>query len=448
MSKEIVLGSSMVCVRYTKLRTVRQLGLMEAHGKRAMGGLAHVDLSRTELNRFYLGRVSNGWGIAPCNLGLLWEKFKHEEQLTLPKGRAVASHVILSADPERLIVADTLEAWIERSLEWAEMTWPRQVIAARLDLDESSPHLDVFLVPNEMQGDKYGNQFRAISPACGSRGKALCFSALQTSYALHLAPLGFKRGTPKSDTQASNIPVRKYRADLYFEVMRATQLRLELEADLERERLRLAELENWAASLDQKESAIKEQTLAQRQLTLELQRREIASAALAAQLQQEMLRAKAVQAAANDFQNRLLLREQSVKESELAISEAEEYIDRIECEVENLRDKAHTEEKKTTTILEALILFEHMLKDNQMWYLETLDDDIFHFGIQQEVADMMNDAHPELLRALAEAQQQLTQLSTQQRLHFAQMFHSVVAILTDGFTTANDQAVARRVALT
>jgi hypothetical protein len=214
-------------------------------------------ISLTHLNRFYLGKVSQQWGIDPCDLGLLWKRFKHEEKLTLPKKRAVAAHVILTADPQRLEDPAILDAWVKRSLEWTEITWPRQVIAARLDLDESSPHLDVFLVPNEIQGDKHGNRFRAISPACGSRGKTLYFSALQTSYASYMNPLGFRRGAPKSDTHASNIPVRKYRADLYFEVTRAKQLRMELEADRERERLQRAELEAWAASLNQKETNLR-----------------------------------------------------------------------------------------------------------------------------------------------------------------------------------------------
>jgi hypothetical protein len=192
--------------------------------------------------------------------------------------------------------------------------------------------------------------------------------------------------------------------------------------------------------------SLNEQALAQKQAFIDIQRQSTANAERAAQLQQERLAAKAVQEAAIDFQNNLLLREQKIKESEVAISEAGGYVDQLEYAVEDLQDKAHAKERQITIILEALRLFEHILKDNRKWHLETLDDLSFYLGIQPEVADMMIDARPELLHALAEAQQQLTQLSAQQCLSLTQLVHAIGAILPEDLTMSDDQTIAPTVA--
>ncbi len=446
MTQHISPGSSKVCVRFKKLKTVQQLGLMEAHGKRAMGALNHVDASRSKFNRFYLGEATRDYGINAGNLTELWKSFVAEENLPLRRGRAVAAHVILIADPERLKDPATLEAWTTHSLQWAEATWQRQVIAARLDMDETSPHLDVFLVPHEMQSDKHGNEFKAISVASATRGKQLSYPALQSSYARCMEPLGFRRGSPRSETQASNIPVGRYRADIFHELARAKQLRIEAEASDERQRRRSAQLEAWSADFDNKKAILKRESEALKLRISDVEQQEVANAALAAQLQQREIAVQMAQNAATQFQSRLNDQIRDIEEREADLADAEDDRRQLEWTIETMSNQVQAHEEKISVASQLLQILGRGLDDNHAWEFKTLYDMVNQLEIPPETIDLIHAAKPELLDDLFESQQCLANLSESQRQQLAYLLNDLVSALKHDDDTRYEYKIHRRAA--
>ncbi len=106
------------------------------------------------------------------------------------------------------------------------------LVAARMDLDESTPHIDAFIVPVSTRITKRGRQKREVSVR-DIFGRPYHLSALQTSFALHMAPLGFVRGTPKTVTQAVNRPFREFHQEVLERSELINDMRLQLEEKAE-----------------------------------------------------------------------------------------------------------------------------------------------------------------------------------------------------------------------
>lgn len=97
---------------------------------------------------------------------------------------------------------DRVKAWASVTLAWAKRTWPDQLAAMTLHLDEQTPHAHLMVVP----------RVRAVDGAWKLNSKALFdrerLRDLQTSYGEALAPLGIKRGEPGS--KATHSEVRQF----------------------------------------------------------------------------------------------------------------------------------------------------------------------------------------------------------------------------------------------
>lgn len=125
-------------------------------------------------------------------------------------------------------VSPALKKWIKETMAWVDKTYPGQVAAANLHLDEQAPHLHIFLVPIQTykikfrRGSKmvtrinYGRQFtdtrKVLSEAKlnHTRDTATKLGRMQTSYAEAMAECGLERGIRNSG--ATHRKIRKFQA--------------------------------------------------------------------------------------------------------------------------------------------------------------------------------------------------------------------------------------------
>lgn len=144
-----------IALRIRPLRKWADVAAATQHGARVRN-VEHVDLSRSPLNTHWTfdaakGRLESAEGpadIAQClkaragQLGARWHK-----------SAIVATEVMFIASPE-FFENDDGEPDRQQALRWSEaclQAWqglfPGQSVAARLDLDETTPHLSVFFLP-------------------------------------------------------------------------------------------------------------------------------------------------------------------------------------------------------------------------------------------------------------------------------------------------------------
>ena len=152
-------------VKIKRLMSSLDVSNAARHGQRR-GQIKHVDASRTPLNRHWaysagrLGRTSSAPDLAP-----LIEARRSDRKAAVRKNTpTIATEVLMIATRDAFLDAsgqiDTERAylWGDQMLAEVEEKWPGMSVAARLDLDEQTPHFSVFLVPIHM---KPANQKRS-----------------------------------------------------------------------------------------------------------------------------------------------------------------------------------------------------------------------------------------------------------------------------------------------
>ncbi|MDC0657409.1 plasmid recombination protein [Leisingera sp. SS27] len=146
------------CVRVQKIRTAADARNATRHGRRARRsfGKSAIDLDRTHLNCH--------WSFDPDTQDLesVEECPDYREALEIrrdqlrakrAKNGAFGTEVMFTASPSLFLTAggaidlDQAKAWAEACLGLAQKRWPGMCVAARLDLDETTPHLSVFIIP-------------------------------------------------------------------------------------------------------------------------------------------------------------------------------------------------------------------------------------------------------------------------------------------------------------
>lgn len=163
---------------------------------------------------------------APRNLGeQLNERLADFEARggKLRKDSVLAVELMLSASPEWFQQASREQAqeWLRRNVEWIEDTFGRDnVLQVALHLDETTPHLHAFLVPEVEMVETRGRKSRASTPVAKAPKPALAASRwldgraklgeLQDRYAAAMEPLGLERGLTGS--KAKHRTIRSYYA--------------------------------------------------------------------------------------------------------------------------------------------------------------------------------------------------------------------------------------------
>lgn len=212
----------------------------ERHGQdRERRRLKRVDADRIHLNRHWHehgGRLVPAEG--PVRLveaaRRIADAHRAKPQTPKPGARApaIASDLLFVAsrplfeDDRGRVCPERARRWAEAVLDAVKARYGEPLIAgARLDLDETTPHLTVFLVP-VVQKAAYGSGARATGKRTPKRQRAprnmlshaKLFAGrgaeLQDWYAsvMHEAGYAYRRGTPKAVTGAQNLPPREREA--------------------------------------------------------------------------------------------------------------------------------------------------------------------------------------------------------------------------------------------
>lgn len=207
---------SYAVLRVERLKTQADVNNADQHGRRADSG-THYDPARTALNRHWLGteRVAE-----PVDWGRAIKDAVRDQHLHVRGNGAVAAELLLAASPDFFIGADgeiddeKLDRWVEANLAWLHQRFPGMVLAVRLDLDESSPHLAVLLLPIYEKTTKHTTaravSYRKVFCGADKAATAAQMVALQDDYAAAMAPLGLERGVPKAVTGREHLTHQQY----------------------------------------------------------------------------------------------------------------------------------------------------------------------------------------------------------------------------------------------
>lgn len=210
---------SYAILRVLPLKSWSAVSAMSRHGRRIGDDMEHVTRTRSVLNRYGSEWNEDGGDIRAC-----MEAVMDHHQARPRKSAPIGSHLILTASPAyfRPLRPDAigtwdphrLETWLAANIAWVNARWPRQVAAWRLDLDESTPHLDVFLVPVHEWKTKSGRIVTQVSHRSAFGTSRQSFGLLQNEYADVMKPLGLERGRPRSVTAAVHVNPAAYRRSM------------------------------------------------------------------------------------------------------------------------------------------------------------------------------------------------------------------------------------------
>jgi hypothetical protein len=183
---------------------------MTRHGRRKGNDMDHVAPGRSPLNRYGSAWQDDAGDVRSCI-----EAVMNHHQARPRKNAPVGSHILLTAspgyfrpdDPDAMgtWAPERLETWLAANLDWIDKRWPHQVAAWRLDLDEATPHLDVFLVPIHRWRTRSGRTITQVSHRAAFGASRRSFGLLQNDYAAAMQPLGLARGRPRSVTGAVHV---------------------------------------------------------------------------------------------------------------------------------------------------------------------------------------------------------------------------------------------------
>lgn len=157
------------CVRIKKIRTATDARNAYRHGARIRGsfGKSAVDPYRSHLNQHFSFNpdTSEFEQVAQCpDYREEIEARRDAAGARRPKNGTFATEMMFTASPALFSASDgstdldKAHAWAIACLDISQEKYGNQCIAARLDLDETTPHLSVFILP--MYEKTYGGANR------------------------------------------------------------------------------------------------------------------------------------------------------------------------------------------------------------------------------------------------------------------------------------------------
>ncbi len=195
------------------------IGQANAHGNRSDVS-AHVDRTRSRLNQFWVPSL----GLEdPKNLVAAVDRVTEvlgARRRSDNAGLLAEFHV--GATPEFFLYDDgrdgfnpaKIQRWTDHNIEVFKRKFPGQVAQVRLDMDEKTPHLAVFVVPTYVKTTKRGAalwvSYRKVFGGNKLEASEKCI-ALQDWYASEMACFGLHRGEPKEVTGAVHTHHNTYR---------------------------------------------------------------------------------------------------------------------------------------------------------------------------------------------------------------------------------------------
>jgi len=232
--------STYAILRVHPLKSWSAVAAMTRHGRRQGDDMDHIERARAPLNRY-----GSEWDADAGDLPASMKAVMSHHGAKPRKNAPIGSHLLLTASPgyfrpdDPMAMgtwnAERLESWLSANLAWVNARWPKQVASWRLDLDESTPHLDVFLVPVAYRRTRGGRDKCEVShrEAFGKSRKS--FAELQDAYAQAMAPLGLTRGRPRSVTRAVHVHPAVLRLKMKSDAEQQRALRIGAEGILRRD---------------------------------------------------------------------------------------------------------------------------------------------------------------------------------------------------------------------
>lgn len=164
---ENYMSKTTICLRIRPLRKWADVAAATEHGRRARK-TEHVERSRSHLNEHYvfspdtsqLERSLTPADIALClrsratSLGARW----HKSAIVATEVMFIASRAFFTRR-DGSIDREVAQHWSVACMRAWERLFPGQTVAARLDLDETTPHLSLFFLP------LHERQYRSLSRA-------------------------------------------------------------------------------------------------------------------------------------------------------------------------------------------------------------------------------------------------------------------------------------------
>ena len=195
------------------------IGQANAHGNRSDVS-AHVDRSRSHLNQFWVPSL----GLEdPTDLIAAVDRVTEVLGARRREDNAgLLADFHVGATPEFFLYGDgregfdpaKIQRWVDHNIEVFNRKFPGQVAQIRLDMDEKTPHLAVFVVPTYVKTTKRGAalwvSYRQQFGGNKHDASEKCI-ALQDWYAAEMACFGLHRGEPKEMTGAVHTHHNTYR---------------------------------------------------------------------------------------------------------------------------------------------------------------------------------------------------------------------------------------------
>jgi hypothetical protein len=247
---------SFAIIKVMRVKTRADLAGLTAHGRR-MDRSPHVDRSRSHLNHHWSPPALELDD--PSDLTEAVDAVIAKAGAKTHKGSAVAADFHLGASPGFFEQEDgswdyeRIGAWYKANRLAMLERFPGMIASVRLDLDESSPHIAVYLVPLVTKTTKHCSgpvvSFRKL---LGGESKSQASSRmieLQDWYAERMKPLGLRRGVPKVVTGRVGLSHQQYRRRQEIEDTRRLEAAARAEAAARDAELKVRELERQLAAV-------------------------------------------------------------------------------------------------------------------------------------------------------------------------------------------------------
>lgn len=213
-----------IALRVRPLRKWSDVAAATEHGQRTRR-VDHVDLARSHLNEHFEYDPESG-GLAkvgePADITAAFRRRAEQLGARWHKTAIVGTEIMFIASPKFFTGGDSTcdlsraHRWAGACLKAWEGLFPGQSVVARLDLDETTPHLSVFFLPLHLR--HYRSETRRLKNPCSARltishnktfGEANgpdILSMLQNWIAAEMQAAGFdlKRGLRVDETGATN----------------------------------------------------------------------------------------------------------------------------------------------------------------------------------------------------------------------------------------------------
>jgi hypothetical protein len=242
-------------------------------------------------------------GCDPTDVEACLKAHHRQKNARLRKNASVGADLLFSAseayfrpDGSSGVDANRVLAWREATLEAVRRRFGA-IPAWRLDLDEHTPHLHVFVSPISERRGKGGMPKWEVSVRDQFGGASERMRELQDWYAHVMSPLGIQRGQPASVTGAEHRTPREMRRELATATETATNERVAAAADRDAAVQQLADIgrrerafAEQERALSERESRITTQEAETRDAATVLEKARLAAAADASRVRAELTR--------------------------------------------------------------------------------------------------------------------------------------------------------------